>query len=122
MRSASRDIKRRIGYVSQAFSLYADLTVIENILLYAGIYGLDAAESRRRAAWVLELAALAGHERDLVAALPMGLRSGWRSAARCCTARRCCSSTSRPRASIRSGGGASGHPVRAVAPRPVAIS
>ena len=74
MRGASRDIKRRIGYVSQAFSLYADLTVIENILLYAGIYGLNAAESRRRAAWVLELGALAGHERDLVAALPMGLR------------------------------------------------
>ncbi len=74
MRSASRDIKRRIGYVSQAFSLYADLTVRENILLYAGIYGLDARAARERAAWVLELGALGGHEDDVVAGLPMGLR------------------------------------------------
>ena len=74
MQRAAAAIKRRIGYVSQAFSLYTDLTVLENILLYAGIYGLNAAEARARAAWVLDMGGLNGHERDLAGSLPMGLR------------------------------------------------
>lgn len=74
MRGASRRIKERIGYMSQTFSLYADLTVLENIRLYAGIYGLEPNERRARTDWVMQMAQLAGHERDLTGSLPMGLR------------------------------------------------
>lgn len=74
MRTGGTAIKERIGYVSQAFSLYLDLSVVENIRLYAGIYGLGGAESRRRIQWVIEMAGLAGHETDRPTALPMGLR------------------------------------------------
>jgi ABC-2 type transport system ATP-binding protein len=74
MRRAGFAIKERIGYMSQAFSLYMDLTVLENIHLYAGIYGLDAARTRERTAWVLDMADLAGSQRARAASLPMGLR------------------------------------------------
>jgi ABC-2 type transport system ATP-binding protein len=74
MRTAGQAIKERIGYMSQAFSLYLDLTVVENIRLYAGIYGLNRRQSVERLAWVLDMAALAGHEKDLAGSLPMGLR------------------------------------------------
>ena len=74
MRTAGQAIKERIGYMSQAFSLYLDLTVLENIRLYAGIYGLNRRESAERLLWVLEMASLTGHEKDLVGSLPMGLR------------------------------------------------
>ena len=42
----AEDVRRRIGYMSQRFSLYQDLTVRENITLYGGIYGLSDAEVR----------------------------------------------------------------------------
>jgi ABC-type multidrug transport system ATPase subunit len=74
MRQAGRAIKQRIGYMSQAFSLYQDLTVRENIRLYAGIYGLTRAESKERMRWILEMAGLAGYEDDQSGSLPMGLR------------------------------------------------
>lgn len=74
MRRAGRTIKERIGYMSQAFSLYQDLTVIENIRLYAGIYGLGRSLARERAAWILNLAGLEGREHDQAGRLPMGLR------------------------------------------------
>ncbi len=74
MRVAAQKIKERIGYMSQAFSLYVDLTVIENIKLYAGIYGLSTKETKLRAEWVIGMAGLGGHETDLTASLPMGLR------------------------------------------------
>ena len=74
MRVAAQKIKERIGYMSQAFSLYIDLTVIENIKLYAGIYGLSAKETKVRTQWVIDMAGLRGHEADSTASLPMGLR------------------------------------------------
>jgi ABC-2 type transport system ATP-binding protein len=74
IRSAPQAIRRRIGYVSQVFSLYRDLTVVENIRLYAGIYGLDGRATRARLAWVLEMAGLEGREHTWAEALPMGLR------------------------------------------------
>ena len=74
LRTGGVAIKERIGYVSQVFSLYLDLTVIENIRLYAGIYGLNAAETRGQAQWVIEMAGLAGREADRPATLPVGLR------------------------------------------------
>jgi len=74
MRSAGLAIKERIGYMSQAFSLYHDLSVIENIRLYAGIYGLDGRQAQRRSDWVIGMAGLAGFENDAAGRLPMGLR------------------------------------------------
>jgi ABC-type multidrug transport system ATPase subunit len=74
MRSAGLAIKERIGYMSQAFSLYHDLSVVENIRLYAGIYGLDDRQAKRRADWVIAMAGLAGFENDAAGRLPMGLR------------------------------------------------
>jgi ABC-type multidrug transport system ATPase subunit len=74
IRTARQAVKQRIGYMSQVFSLYRDLSVVENVRLYAGIYGLDAAATRERLAWILEMAALEGRENTLADDLPMGLR------------------------------------------------
>jgi ABC-2 type transport system ATP-binding protein len=74
MRLARRDIKESIGYMSQAFSLYPDLTVLENIRLYAGIYGLNRKLTRSRADWIINMADLAGHETQQASRLPMGVR------------------------------------------------
>jgi ABC-2 type transport system ATP-binding protein len=74
MRRSSQAIKRRIGYVSQAFSLYRDLTVLENIRLYAGIYGLTPAETRQRTEWILAMGGLHGYEQESSGSLSMGLR------------------------------------------------
>jgi len=66
------EVRRRIGYMSQRFSLYEDLTVRENITLYGGIYGLtDAAIRDRGRALVEQLGLAKAHDR-LVAALPLG--------------------------------------------------
>lgn len=74
MRRAGKAIKERIGYMSQAFTLYQDLSVLENIRLYAGIYGLNGAQTRERTAWITDMAGLHGHEADLASNLPMGVR------------------------------------------------
>lgn len=55
-------IKQNIGYMSQKFSLYEELTVKENLEFYAGIYGLDRAQAHKRMAEILELANLEGRE------------------------------------------------------------
>lgn len=74
MSTAAQLIKQRIGYMSQAFSLYLDLSVSENINLFAGVYGLDPKMRRERSAWIIELAGLQGYEKELAGSLPMGLR------------------------------------------------
>jgi len=74
MRFAGKAIKERIGYMSQAFSLYTDLTVLENIRLYAGIYGLSRRKTAVRAREVVAMAGLEGFENVLSGSLPMGLR------------------------------------------------
>ncbi len=74
MRDARQALKERIGYMSQAFSLYADLTVTENIDLFAGIYGLRRDEALARRRWILAMAGLGGHEADRAGRLPMGLK------------------------------------------------
>ena len=74
MRTAGGAIKERIGYMSQAFSLYLDLTVEENIRLFAGIYGLDRPATTRRLQWIVSMAGLKGYESSLTARLPMGVR------------------------------------------------
>jgi ABC-2 type transport system ATP-binding protein len=66
--------KGRIGYMSQRFSLYTDLTVEENIDFFGAVYGLAGRELDERRAWVVELAGLAGLERTLVKRLSGALR------------------------------------------------
>ncbi len=65
-------IKRSIGYMSQRFSLYTDLTVDENVELFAGLYGVAGEHFRNRRAWILSMAGLQGAERRLTEALPLG--------------------------------------------------
>lgn len=74
MRTAGGAIKQRIGYMSQAFSLYLDLTVEENIRLFAGIYGLDRRTTTERLEWIVAMAGLSGYESSLTSRLPMGVR------------------------------------------------
>lgn len=74
MRNAGQKIKERIGYMSQAFSLYLDLTVMENIRLYASIYGVNRKILKQRLDWVIEIADLADVKGQLAGSLPMGIR------------------------------------------------
>jgi len=67
-------VKRRIGYMSQRFSLYELLTVDQNIRFYAGLYGLTGERLERRRRFALEIGGLAGRERDLARTLS----GGWR--------------------------------------------
>ena len=66
------EIKRRIGYMSQRFSLYADLSVRENIDLFAGLYGVGGDRLKARRAWILEIADLVGAEERATETLPLG--------------------------------------------------
>ncbi len=68
----ARQVRSVIGYMSQRFSLYPDLTVGENIELFAGLYGVAGARYRSRREWVLEMAGLMGRERSLTAELALG--------------------------------------------------
>lgn len=67
-------VKRSIGYMSQRFSLYEDLTVQENVRLYAGIYGLTNAEIDQRTGALLDRLDLRARRNRLVASLPLGWR------------------------------------------------
>lgn len=68
----SETIKRHIGYMSQKFSLYDDLSVEENIDFYAGIYSVPRAKRKARKDWVLEMAGLSDKRRNLTASLAGG--------------------------------------------------
>jgi ABC-2 type transport system ATP-binding protein len=68
----SERIKRSIGYMSQKFSLYEDLTVRENIRFFAGIYGLSRETIRERTAQLLEKLHLSAEGDQLVRSLPLG--------------------------------------------------
>ncbi len=65
-------IKARVGYMSQRFSLYHDLTVAENLAFYAGVYGLPPAEARDRAEEWMARAGLRGREHQLAGSLSGG--------------------------------------------------
>jgi ABC-2 type transport system ATP-binding protein len=67
-------VKRRIGYMSQRFSLYELLTVDQNIRFFGGVYGLDAERMEARRRFVIEMAGLAGRESTLA----RDLAGGWR--------------------------------------------
>lgn len=67
-------VKERIGYMSQRFSLYEDLTVEQNIDFYGGVYGLEGQRMEDRKYWAIEMAGLKGKEKTLSHALS----GGWR--------------------------------------------
>jgi ABC-2 type transport system ATP-binding protein len=68
----SEQIKRNIGYMSQKFSLYEDLTVRENVRFYGGIYGLSHSERKRKSEELIDRLGLLEMRRDRVADLPLG--------------------------------------------------
>jgi ABC-2 type transport system ATP-binding protein len=68
----SEQIKEIIGYMSQQFSLYEDLTVEENIDFYSGIYKIPSAKAKRRKEWVLEMAGLTERRKSLTRTLATG--------------------------------------------------
>jgi ABC-2 type transport system ATP-binding protein len=67
-------VRKRIGYMSQKFSLYQDLTVTENLRFFGGIYGLTGARLIERTHYALEMAGLVAHADSLV----QGLAVGWK--------------------------------------------
>lgn len=70
----TEQIKRHIGYMSQRFSLYEDLTVIENIRFYGGIYGLAPSAIKEKAATLLDRLDLSDRRNELIRSLPLGWR------------------------------------------------
>ena len=72
IRTQHEEIKKHIGYMSQKFSLYEDLTVAENIRLFAGIYGMKDDEIDRKTDELLERLKFAEHKDTLVSSLPLG--------------------------------------------------
>ena len=72
VRTQSEEIKQRIGYMSQKFSLYDDLTVSENIEFYAGIYGVARERFPERKAWILRMANLEERQDSITSELAMG--------------------------------------------------
>jgi len=67
-------VRPRIGYMSQKFALFEDLTVDENLTFYAGVYDLDPGVFAERRRYVLEMADLVGRERELTRNLSVGWR------------------------------------------------
>jgi len=68
----TEQVKQTIGYMSQKFSLYDDLTVEQNIRFYGGVYGLSGARLRQRMDWVITMANLKGREGSLTRTLAGG--------------------------------------------------
>ena len=67
----SEEVRKRAGYMSQKFALYDDLTVLENLTFYGGVYGIT---DKARIARTLELVGLTGHDSTLTASLSAGWR------------------------------------------------
>ena len=68
----SANLRRRIGYMSQKFTLYDDLTILENLQFYSGIYGIPPHQQREKIRWVLAICGLEGQEHLLTRQLPGG--------------------------------------------------
>jgi len=67
-------VKKNIGYMSQKFSLYNDLTVGENINFFGGVYGLEGTKFKEQKDWVLRIANLKGKENLITSSLPGGIK------------------------------------------------
>lgn len=65
-------IKRRIGYMSQRFSLYDDLTVCQNLRFFGGVYGLRGERLRERERWAIDMTDLEGKQDLITGSLPVG--------------------------------------------------
>jgi ABC-2 type transport system ATP-binding protein len=68
----SRALRQRIGYMSQKFTLYDDLTVVQNLEFYCGVYGVPRRARRAKIDWVLAISGLVGKENMLTGRLPGG--------------------------------------------------
>lgn len=68
----AEQVKRHIGYMSQKFSLYDDLTVLENLRLFGGIYGMKPKDIRQKADVMLRELGFAGEKHAMVRSLPLG--------------------------------------------------
>lgn len=82
IRSQAEDIKKNIGYMSQKFSLYSDLTVFENMRFYGGIYGLSNARIKTKTNFLLNKLHLESIKNTLISDLPLG----WKQKLAFCTA------------------------------------
>jgi ABC-2 type transport system ATP-binding protein len=72
VRAEAKAVRQRIGYMSQLFSLYNDLTVDENIRLFGSLYGIPRARLAERRDWILEMAGLTGRGDRMTRELPLG--------------------------------------------------
>jgi ABC-2 type transport system ATP-binding protein len=68
----STEIRQQIGYMSQKFSLYDDLSIAENLDFFGGVYGVPAEELKEKERWVLEFSGLEGKENQVTGSLPGG--------------------------------------------------
>ena len=68
----SSEVRQSIGYMSQKFSLYNDLSIEENLEFFAGVYGVPREEREEKKRWVLEFSGLEGREQQLTGSLPQG--------------------------------------------------
>src|SRR4030042_2334437 len=83
IQSGSAELKKIIGYMSQVFSLYGDLTVRENMELYASLYNIGRTAFKERMKWVVEVSGIAGMENTIVNRLPLVIKQ--RLFSRLCT-------------------------------------
>jgi len=68
----SAELRQRIGYMSQKFTLYEDLTILENLQFYSGVYGIPPRQQQEKISWVLSISGLEGQEHLLTRQLPGG--------------------------------------------------
>jgi len=97
----SQTVRQRIGYMSQSFSLYDDLSIEENLDFSAGVYLVNGEEREEKKRWVLSFSGLEGKQDQVIGSLPGGWKQRVALGAAILHERASCFSTNRLRASIR---------------------